>query len=68
MPTALAFGRAGAQLVLCDVNATGVAERAKEFQALGLDARPAAGDLTEPDIARLGGGDGACGATAASTP
>ena len=37
--TALAFGRAGAQLVLCDVNATGVAERAKEFQALGLDAR-----------------------------
>lgn len=51
--TALAFARAGAQLVLCDVNATGVAERAKEFQALGLDARPAAGDLTEPDIARL---------------
>ena len=51
--TALAFARAGAQLVLCDVNATGVAERAKEFHALGLDARPAAGDLTEPDIARL---------------
>jgi len=51
--TALAFARAGAQLVLCDVNATGVAERAREFQALGLDARPAAGDLTEPDIARL---------------
>jgi NAD(P)-dependent dehydrogenase (short-subunit alcohol dehydrogenase family) len=50
---ALAFARAGAQLVLCDVNATGVAERAKEFQALGLEARPAAGDLTEPDIARL---------------
>jgi NAD(P)-dependent dehydrogenase (short-subunit alcohol dehydrogenase family) len=51
--TALAFARAGAQLVLCDVNATGVAERAKEFQSQGLDARPAAGDLTEPDIARL---------------
>jgi NAD(P)-dependent dehydrogenase (short-subunit alcohol dehydrogenase family) len=51
--TARAFARAGAQLVLCDVNATGVAERAKEFQAQGLDARPAAGDLTEPDIARL---------------
>src|SRR5580765_4419662 len=51
--TALAFGRAGAQLVLCDVNATGVAARAKEFQALGLEAQPAAGDLTEPDIARL---------------
>jgi NAD(P)-dependent dehydrogenase (short-subunit alcohol dehydrogenase family) len=51
--TALAFARAGAQLVLCDVNATGVAERAREFQAQGFDARPAAGDLTEPDIARL---------------
>ena len=51
--TALAFGRAGAQLVLCDVNATGVAECAKEFQAMGLAAQPAAGDLTEPDIARL---------------
>lgn len=51
--TALAFARAGAQLVLCDVNATGVAERAREFQALGFDVRPAAGDLTEPDIARL---------------
>jgi NAD(P)-dependent dehydrogenase (short-subunit alcohol dehydrogenase family) len=51
--TALACAKAGAQLVLCDVNATGVAERAREFQAQGLDARPAAGDLTEPDIARL---------------
>ncbi len=51
--TALAFAKAGAQLVLCDVNATGVAERAREFEAMGLDARPTAGDLTEPDIARL---------------
>lgn len=51
--TALACATAGAQLVLCDVNATGVAERAREFQAQGFDARPAAGDLTEPDIARL---------------
>jgi NAD(P)-dependent dehydrogenase (short-subunit alcohol dehydrogenase family) len=50
---AMAFGQAGAQLVLCDVNATGVAERAREFQGLGLDARPSAGDLTEPDIAHL---------------
>ena len=50
---ALAFGQAGAGLVLCDVNATGVAERAREFQAQGLHAHPAAGDLTEPDIARL---------------
>lgn len=51
--TALACAQAGAQLVLCDVNATGVAERAREFQGQGFDARPAAGDLTEPDIARL---------------
>ncbi len=32
---ALAFGRAGAQLVLCDRNAVEVAERAREFQARG---------------------------------
>ena len=51
--TARAFARAGAHLVLCDVNATGVAERARDFQAQGFDAHPAAGDLTEPDIARL---------------
>jgi NAD(P)-dependent dehydrogenase (short-subunit alcohol dehydrogenase family) len=29
-----------------------VAERVKEFAAAGIDARPAAGDLTEPDVAR----------------
>jgi NAD(P)-dependent dehydrogenase (short-subunit alcohol dehydrogenase family) len=29
-----------------------VAERVKEFTAAGIDARPAAGDLTEPDVAR----------------
>lgn len=51
--TALACAQAGAGVVLCDVNATGVAERVREFQAQGFDARPAAGDLTEPDIARL---------------
>lgn len=51
--TALAFAQAGARLVICDVNATGVAERAREFQAMGLAVRPTAGDLTEPDIARL---------------
>jgi NAD(P)-dependent dehydrogenase (short-subunit alcohol dehydrogenase family) len=28
-----------------------VAERVKEFSALGIQARPAAGDLTEPDVA-----------------
>jgi NAD(P)-dependent dehydrogenase (short-subunit alcohol dehydrogenase family) len=50
---ALAFGRAGARLVLCDRNAVEAAARAREFAAEGIEARPTAGDLTEPDIARL---------------
>ncbi len=50
---ALAFGRAGAKIVACDLNAVGVAERVREFAALGVDARPCAGDLTHPDIAGL---------------
>jgi NAD(P)-dependent dehydrogenase (short-subunit alcohol dehydrogenase family) len=50
---ALAFGGAGGRIVACDRNAVGVAERVREFQSLGIDARPAAGDLTEPDVARL---------------
>jgi NAD(P)-dependent dehydrogenase (short-subunit alcohol dehydrogenase family) len=50
---ALAFGKAGAQIVACDLNAVGVAERVREFAAQGVDARPCAGDLTEPDIAAL---------------
>jgi len=50
---ALAFGRAGAKLVLCDRNAVDAAARAREFEAEGIDARPTAGDLTEPDIAHL---------------
>lgn len=50
---ALAFGRAGAKLVLCDRNAVEAAARAREFEAEGIEARPTAGDLTEPDIARL---------------
>lgn len=50
---AQAFGRAGARIVCCDRNAVGVAERVKEFAAEGIEARPAAGDLTEPDVARL---------------
>lgn len=50
---ALAFGRAGARLVACDRNAVGVAERVREFAAQGIEARPAAGDLTQPDIAAL---------------
>jgi NAD(P)-dependent dehydrogenase (short-subunit alcohol dehydrogenase family) len=49
---ALAFGAAGAKIVAVDRNAVGVAERVKEFAAAGIDARPAAGDLTEPDVAR----------------
>lgn len=49
----LAFGRAGAKIVACDLNAVGVAERVREFAAQGVDARPCAGDLTEPDIAAL---------------
>jgi NAD(P)-dependent dehydrogenase (short-subunit alcohol dehydrogenase family) len=48
-----AFGRAGAKLVAADRNAVAVAERVKEFKAKGIDARPAAGDLTEADIAAL---------------
>src|SRR4051812_30514819 len=50
---ALAFGHAGAKIVACDRNAVGVAERVREFAALGVDARPCAGDLTQPDIAAL---------------
>ena len=50
---ALAFGQAGARIVACDQNAVGVTERVREFAALGVDARPCAGDLTQPDIASL---------------
>jgi NAD(P)-dependent dehydrogenase (short-subunit alcohol dehydrogenase family) len=50
---ALAFGHAGAKIVACDRNAVGVAERVREFAAQGVDARPCAGDLTQPDIAAL---------------
>lgn len=50
---ALALGKAGARIVACDKNAVGVAERVREFAAQGVDARPCAGDLTEPDIAAL---------------
>jgi NAD(P)-dependent dehydrogenase (short-subunit alcohol dehydrogenase family) len=50
---ALAFGEAGAKIVACDLYAVGVAERVREFAAAGVDARPCAGDLTQPDIAAL---------------
>ena len=48
---AMAFGGAGARLVLADVNAVAVAERAREFATLGIPAEPAAGDLTDADVA-----------------
>lgn len=48
-----AFGRAGARVVAVDRNAVGVAERVREFAEQGIEARPAAGDLTEPDVAAL---------------
>ena len=50
---ALAFGEAGARIVASDRDAVGVAARVKEFSERGIEARPAAGDLTEPDIAAL---------------
>jgi NAD(P)-dependent dehydrogenase (short-subunit alcohol dehydrogenase family) len=50
---ALAFGHAGAKLVVADLNAVGVVERAREFAAAGIEARPCAGDLTLPDVASL---------------
>lgn len=50
---ARAFGVAGARIVICDRDAVAVAERAREFVAEGIEARPAAGDLTEPDVAHL---------------
>lgn len=50
---AQAFGEAGARLVAVDRNAVAVAERVREFAASGIQAKPAAGDLTEPDVAAL---------------
>ena len=46
------FGRAGAQLVIADVNAAGLADRAKEYAAEGFTVHAVAGDLTTPDAAR----------------
>lgn len=50
---ALAFGRAGATLVAADRDAVAVSERVKEFGEQGIDARPAAGDLTDLHVAEL---------------
>lgn len=46
------LGRAGAKLVIADVNAVGLADRAKEFTAEGITVRAVAGDLTAPGIAQ----------------
>jgi NAD(P)-dependent dehydrogenase (short-subunit alcohol dehydrogenase family) len=46
------LGRAGAKLLLADVNAVGLADRVKEFAAEGIAAKSSAGDLTQPDAAR----------------
>jgi len=49
---ALGFAAAGAKLVIADVNAVGLATRAKEFVTQGFDVRASAGDLTTPEAAR----------------
>ena len=49
---ALAFGKAGAKLVISDVHAVNVAARAREFAEMGIEAKAAAGDLTEADVAQ----------------
>ncbi|HET8712869.1 MAG TPA: SDR family oxidoreductase [Gemmatimonadales bacterium] len=46
------LGRAGAKLLLADVNAVGLADRVKEFGAEGIAAKASAGDLTLPDAGR----------------
>jgi NAD(P)-dependent dehydrogenase (short-subunit alcohol dehydrogenase family) len=46
------LGRAGAKLLLADVNAVGLADRAKEFTAEGIRAKTFAGDLTQPEAGR----------------
>lgn len=46
------LGRAGAKLLLADVNAVGLADRVKEFAAEGITAKSSAGDLTQPEAAR----------------
>ncbi len=46
------LGRAGAKLLLADVNAVGLADRVKEFAAEGIAAKTSAGDLTQPEVAR----------------
>ena len=49
---ARSLGRAGAKLLLADVNAVGLADRVKEFAAEGIAAKASAGDLTHPEAGR----------------
>ena len=49
---ATGLGRAGAQLVIADRNATAVSDRARELAAEGFAVQAAAGDLTPPESAR----------------
>jgi NAD(P)-dependent dehydrogenase (short-subunit alcohol dehydrogenase family) len=46
------LGRAGAKLLLADMNAVGLADRLKEFAAEGISAKTFAGDLTQPEAGR----------------
>jgi NAD(P)-dependent dehydrogenase (short-subunit alcohol dehydrogenase family) len=46
------FGASGAALVIADLNAAALAERAQEFTAAGFAVAPVAGDLTTPEGAR----------------
>ena len=46
------LGRAGAKLLLADVNAVGLADRVKEFAGEGIAAKASVGDLTQPEAAQ----------------
>src|SRR5207237_1121734 len=46
------LGRAGAKLLLADVNAVGLADRVNEFSTDGIAAKASAGNLTKPEAAR----------------
>jgi len=46
------LGAAGAKLVIVDVNAPALQDRAQELTAGGIAVRAVAGDLTTPDTAR----------------
>jgi len=48
---AQALGRAGANLVIADVNASAVDDRVRDLAQAGVSVRGAAGDLTTPDSA-----------------